>query len=72
MATGFADSSIRVWDLTGTGLRSMISSELLDPDARTWDSVLEPDADKNKRLCRTLVGHSGPVYAVRFSPDNQV
>lgn len=28
--------------------------------------------DRSSEACRTLLGHSGPVYRVAFSPDRQL
>lgn len=28
--------------------------------------------DRSSEVCRTLLGHSGPVYRVAFSPDRQL
>ncbi|KAA8896291.1 WD40-repeat-containing domain protein [Sphaerosporella brunnea] len=54
-AGGFAESYVRVWSLKGTPLVSIISSEN------------QPTAPKSRRL----IGHSGPVYGVSFSPDRK-
>eukprot|EP00047_Mylnosiga_fluctuans_P018487 m.71614 g.71614 ORF g.71614 m.71614 type:complete len:639 (+) comp7642_c0_seq3:139-2055(+) len=67
MAGGFADSSIRLWDLTGKGLRAVRPSDQLETlDDRSWDAIL----DETITTSKTLHGHSGTIYAVCFSPDN--
>lgn len=53
VAAGMTESYIRVWSLDGKALPSMAES---DPSAKPSSS-------------RRLIGHSGPVYAVSFSPS---
>lgn len=53
VAGGFAESYVRVWSVKGTPLESIIPSENL------------PTAPKSRRL----IGHSGPIFGVSFSPD---
>lgn len=65
MAGGFADSFIRVWDLKGEGLRGLKRMDAVDTEGKTWEDVLDEPVKS-----KSLYGHSGPVYAVRFSPDN--
>lgn len=55
VAGGFAESYVRVWSLDGSPLKSAIPSENI------------PSVPKSRRL----VGHSGPVYGVTFSPDRK-
>ncbi|CCX34827.1 Similar to Transcription initiation factor TFIID subunit 5; acc. no. O13282 [Pyronema omphalodes CBS 100304] len=55
VAGGFAESYVRVWSLKGTPLESIIPSENL------------PVVPKSRRL----IGHSGPIYGVSFSPDRK-
>jgi transcription initiation factor TFIID subunit 5 len=55
VAGGFAESYVRVWSVKGTPLESIIPSEN------------QPTAPKSRRL----IGHSGPVYGVSFSPDKK-
>ena len=52
-AAGFEDSTVKLWSLDGTPLKSQ--------------SKRDPH---NNDISRRLVGHSGPVYNVAFSPDN--
>ncbi|KAI5846463.1 WD40-repeat-containing domain protein [Morchella snyderi] len=54
-AGGFAESYVRIFSLKGTALPSIIPAENL------------PSIPKTRRL----IGHSGPVYGVSFSPDNK-
>ena len=55
VAAGFAESYVRVWSLKGTPLQSIVPSEN------------QPTAPKSRRL----IGHSGPIYGVSFSPDRK-
>ena len=55
-AGGFQESYIRIFSLQGKPLVSALSSE---NSSRTAPST------------RRLIGHSGPVYGVSFSPNNQ-
>lgn len=52
-AAGFEDSTVKLWSLDGSPLKSQSRK---DPH--------------NNDSSRRLVGHSGPVYNVSFSPDN--
>lgn len=54
MAVGTEESYIRVWNLHGETLQSILTSGLND---------LPPSSS------RRLIGHSGPVYSVSFSPS---
>lgn len=71
LACGSYESFIKIWDLTGSGLRSLKSStEILPADFENLDDVtrgLDNTPDPHKKL----VGHSGPVYGVSFSFDNR-
>lgn len=55
VAAGFQDSYIKLWSLDGKPLKS----------------VLKRDRHKPQENTRKLIGHSGPVYGVSFSPDNK-
>lgn len=70
LAAGFSDSLIRVWGLTPMKLKKMKSSaelELIDKEAD--DVLYRMMDDKNTFDMKVLHGHSGPVYALSFSPD---
>ncbi|KAF2096839.1 WD40 repeat-like protein, partial [Rhizodiscina lignyota] len=56
VAAGMAESYIRVWSLDGSPLPSLMPSNPNEPPPKPVSS-------------RRLVGHSGPVYAVSFSPS---
>ncbi|KAF8538026.1 WD40-repeat-containing domain protein [Trichophaea hybrida] len=55
LAGGFAESYVRVWSLKGTPLQSIIPLEN------------NPAVPKSRRL----IGHSGAIYGVSFSPDRK-
>ena len=58
-AAGTSESYIRVWSLDGSPLPSIAKSQPGDPP---------PNATSSRRL----VGHSGPVYALSFSPSTMM
>ncbi|KAL1479720.1 hypothetical protein MTO96_051631 [Rhipicephalus appendiculatus] len=71
LAAGFGDSSIRVWTLTPHKLKGMKSAhelETIDKDAE--DVLYRMMDDRSGVDVRLLLGHSGPVTAVSFSPDH--
>lgn len=71
MAAGNRDSFIDIWSLTKQCLKSFKPSTELSAmstsDLEHIENVLETAGKWSKRM----VGHSGPVYACKFSPDNQ-
>lgn len=71
MAVGNRESYIDVWSLTKQRLKALKPSTELSAmstsDLESVDNVLEKTGTWSKRL----VGHSGPVYSCKFSPDNQ-
>lgn len=71
MAAGNRESYIEIWSLTKMRLRSLRPSTELSAmstsDLESIENVLERNGTWSKRL----IGHSGPVYACRFTPDNQ-
>lgn len=60
VAGGYADSSIKVWDLQKDHQRIFGTGKEEAPTSR-----------KRSTDYVQLLGHSGPVYACSFSPDNQ-
>ncbi|ODV87205.1 hypothetical protein CANARDRAFT_5758 [[Candida] arabinofermentans NRRL YB-2248] len=60
VAGGFQDSFIKLWSIDGSPLRSVLKN---DEYNQTIDGVAVNG-------CRRLVGHSGAVYGLDFSPDN--
>ena len=61
VGTGFSDSSIKLWDVKKSHTR-------LFGTVATENNGMEKRADDDHLL---LLGHSGPVYSLSFSPDNQ-
>ncbi|XP_062866560.1 transcription initiation factor TFIID subunit 5 isoform X2 [Trichomycterus rosablanca] len=70
IAGGFADSTVRVWSVTPKKLRKVKSAADLSLIDKESDDVLERIMDERTASeSKILYGHSGPVYAVSFSPD---
>jgi len=55
VAAGFSDSFIKIWDLNG----------------RKLESVIEGDYNNGPKDYQRLVGHAGAVYGLSFSPDDR-
>lgn len=71
LAAGFGDSLVRVWSLTPVKLKSMKSAQDLETIDKEADDVLYRMMDERSGVeNRVLMGHSGPVTAVSFSPDH--
>eukprot|EP00039_Didymoeca_costata_P007912 m.105346 g.105346 ORF g.105346 m.105346 type:complete len:653 (-) comp13871_c0_seq1:167-2125(-) len=70
IAASFSDSYIKIFSLDGKGLRGLKSSTELNEGDITGDSKLEEFLEAEAEQSKTLIGHSGPVYEVSFSPDN--
>lgn len=64
IAGGFQDSFIKLWSIDGSPLRSVLKNDPYN---------LDIDNDSNNGVpsntSRKLIGHSGPVYGLSFSPD---
>lgn len=72
LSAGFSDSTIRVFTLTPNKLRSMKSGEELEIIDRDSDDVLERMMDaRTSADVKSLIGHSGPVYATDISQDKK-
>lgn len=70
IACGFDDSSIKIWSLTPSKLRTLKTPNELSKIDKEADDVLERIMnDKSATDCRTLCGHSGPVYGLNFNSD---
>jgi transcription initiation factor TFIID subunit 5 len=65
ISTGWSDSAVRVFDLKTKPADSAEQQQLQASAARGASRANKPTH------CRTLRGHSGPVYASSWSPDNQ-
>lgn len=70
LAIGFSESMVKVWTLVPQKLKSMKSADQLQDIDREADDVLVRMMDERTgEKCRTLFGHSGPVYRLSFSID---
>lgn len=69
-ATGYNDSSIKVWDLEGTNSKWYKAyKEYLSMDGR--DSKYNFNLDDPRKNYIELVGHTQPIYGLDFSLDNR-
>lgn len=69
LAVGFQNSAVEVWALTNMKLRGMKSvDKLQDIDREAGDVLVRMMDDRDRDTCRTLYGHTGPVYKVAFDP----
>ncbi|GAA5934712.1 transcription initiation factor TFIID subunit 5 [Sporobolomyces koalae] len=69
MAAGFGESYIRLWSLTGKGLKQLRTDLKGDEaskinDAQDLQKLYHPSAPQTRKL----VAHSGPVYSLSFDP----
>lgn len=86
IAGGFSQSFIKIWSLKGEKLRSLrntinpahvndceysYENNLNLPNAYSTDSDLNRQRERHGSDYKRLVGHSGPVYGLSFSPDNK-
>ncbi|OWF36015.1 transcription initiation factor TFIID subunit 5-like [Mizuhopecten yessoensis] len=72
LAAGFSNSTIRVFSLNATKLRTMKKPKDLDLIDKETDDVLERMMDdRTASDFKVLHGHSGPVYATNFSRDRK-
>jgi len=75
VAAGFSDSTIKLWDLNDSLNASpwtSMTNRLLETDGRS--ATYKPkkrDTSSNMDNGYNLIGHSGPVYGLSFSPDGQ-
>ena len=71
VVAGFSDSYVLVWNVKGEKLHALRpSTELARIDLKEIDDISllkETTGSTSKKL----IGHSGPVFAVKFSPDNK-
>ncbi|GAA5910460.1 transcription initiation factor TFIID subunit 5 [Sporobolomyces salmoneus] len=69
MAAGFGESYIRLWSLTGKGLKQLRTDLKGDEvskinDANDLKKLYHPSAPQTRKL----IAHSGPVYSLSFDP----
>ncbi len=70
LAAGLSDSKIRVWSLLNHKLRKLKPAEALKDINREAEDVLHRMLDDSTaESSKELIGHSGPVLGVSFSPD---
>lgn len=70
LGTGFSDATIKVWSLVPQKLKSLKPAEVLADIDRDADDVLHRMMDEHSgETSKFLLGHSGPVYGLSFSPD---
>ncbi|GMM46919.1 chromatin modification protein [Pichia kluyveri] len=61
IAGGFQDSFIKLWSIDGSPLKSVLKN-----DPHNYNNV-----NLENNSTRRLIGHSGPVYGMSFSPDGK-
>lgn len=61
VAGGFQDSFIKLWSIDGSPLKSVLKNDPLNDENQDGLPL---------NNTRRLIGHSGPVYGLSFSPDN--
>eukprot|EP00474_Spongospora_subterranea_P000274 CRZ00732.1 hypothetical protein [Spongospora subterranea] len=66
----------RIWDVSSNNMGNMVASCSADATVKIWDTKVSdetaPDSNAPSRDCiRTLLGHEGDVYSVKFHPSNQ-
>ncbi|GAA5893440.1 hypothetical protein JCM6882_008034 [Rhodosporidiobolus microsporus] len=69
LAAGFGESYIRLWSLTGKGLRGLrtdLGAEEVGKvhDANDLKNLQSPHAPQTRKL----IAHSGPIYSLSFDP----
>lgn len=70
IASGFDDSTVRIWTLTPKKLRMLKTVNELAKIDKEADDVLERIlSDKSAVESRTMCGHSGPVYGLSFNRE---
>lgn len=70
IAGGFADSYIKIWDLTKKGLPALRPAEELKEMDLDGSTSLEDLLSDERPTHRNLFGHGGAVYDTCFSSDN--
>ncbi|KAI8888811.1 WD40 repeat-like protein [Backusella circina FSU 941] len=69
IAGGFSESFVKIWSLKGEKLRSL--SNNIDPASIHDVNDLNRCREKKGSEYKKLIGHSGAVYGLSFSHDNQ-
>ncbi|GAA5841231.1 hypothetical protein JCM11251_003240, partial [Rhodosporidiobolus azoricus] len=69
LACGFSESYIRLWSLTGKGLRGLRTDLGAEEVGRVHDANdLKSLQSPHSPQTRKLIAHSGPVYSLSFDP----
>ncbi|GAA5857772.1 hypothetical protein JCM8547_005977 [Rhodosporidiobolus lusitaniae] len=69
LACGFSESYIRLWSLTGKGLKALRTDLRGDEVGRVHDpNDLKKLYSPSTPQTRKLIAHSGPVYSLSFDP----
>ena len=81
IATGSADSTVKLWDMKGQELKTLsghgnwVSSVTFNPDSKTIATGSDDGKVKlwnlEGQLLKTLSGHSDVVRGIAFSPDGK-
>ncbi|GBB91355.1 hypothetical protein RclHR1_01860009 [Rhizophagus clarus] len=69
IAGGFSDSYIKIYSLKHEKLRGLRGR--INPAEINTASDLDNAREKVGSDCKRLLGHSGPVFGLSFSPDNK-
>ncbi|KAI0244369.1 Transcription initiation factor TFIID subunit 5 [Massospora cicadina] len=69
LAAGFSDSYIKLWSLRGDTLRGLKGN--FNPTMVNEESDLDRMRKTSGTDTKRLIGHSGPVYGLSFSPDSK-
>ncbi|KAL1915070.1 uncharacterized protein VTP21DRAFT_7775 [Calcarisporiella thermophila] len=70
MAGGFSESYIKIWSLKGEKLRGLWNN--INPTHVHESHDLERFRERAGENSKRLIGHSGPVFGLSFSPDNKL
>ena len=69
MAAGFSESFVKIWSLKNEKLRSLRNT--INPAHVNDYHDLNRQRERHGSDYKKLVGHSGSVYGLSFSPDNK-
>ncbi|CAI2169147.1 15336_t:CDS:10 [Funneliformis geosporum] len=69
IAGGFSDSYVKIYSLKHEKLRGLRG--LINPAEMKTVSDLDNAKERVGSDCKKLLGHSGPVFGLSFSPDNR-
>lgn len=73
MALGRGDSAVQIWSLAPMKLRPLKRTAELENLDRESDDILQQMLDSSSATdSLLLLGHSGPVYGISFSPDRNL